>query len=75
MPKLGEINYLKAIGGERVVHALHKPFSDAACSRYLADIAGRLEFLPSTDASALITRYTELVKSLQKLIDSFDAGG
>jgi SAM-dependent methyltransferase len=46
MPKLGEINYLKSAGVEGVEHVRNKPFSDAACGRYLGDLGLVMGLLP-----------------------------
>jgi SAM-dependent methyltransferase len=53
MPKLGEINYLAAVGAEGVEHARNKPFADAACGRYLADLGFVMDLLPSPPARIL----------------------
>lgn len=53
MPKLGEINYVQAIGPDGVLHALGKPFSDSDCGRYLADFAAVLAVLPAPPARVL----------------------
>ncbi|HJZ60489.1 MAG TPA: class I SAM-dependent methyltransferase [Gemmataceae bacterium] len=53
MAKLGEINYLKAIGEEGAVHALNKPFADAGCGRYLADLGLVMGLLPPPPARIL----------------------
>ncbi len=53
MPKLGEINYLKLIGEAGAQHALDKPFSDADCGRYLADLGAVLKLLPPPPARIL----------------------
>src|SRR5262245_17320161 len=36
MPKRGEIDYLSNLDAAGVLHAVHKPFSDPGCARYLA---------------------------------------
>ena len=44
----------------------------SACEvRYLLGLAVRLELLPNSEASVLADRYTQVIKGLQKLIDSF----
>jgi ubiquinone/menaquinone biosynthesis C-methylase UbiE len=46
MAKLGEINYLRNLGEEGIRHAANKPFSDAACHVYLAQIGAVMSLLP-----------------------------
>jgi SAM-dependent methyltransferase len=46
MPKQGEIDYLDALDDSGKRHALNKPFSDAACGRYLCDIGTIVDLLP-----------------------------
>lgn len=53
MPKLGEINYLKAAGAAGAAHIGNKPFSDEACGRYLGDLALVMELLPPPPAAIL----------------------
>jgi len=53
MPKLGEINYLKTAGVDGVEHARNKPFSDAACGRYLGDLGLVMQLLPPPPARVL----------------------
>jgi SAM-dependent methyltransferase len=53
MPKLGEINYLKSAGAEGVEHVRNKPFSDAACGRYLGDLGLVMGLLPPPPARIL----------------------
>jgi len=53
MPKLGEINYVKAIGAAGARHAFDKPFSDDGCGRYLADLGLALRLIPAPPARVL----------------------
>jgi SAM-dependent methyltransferase len=53
MPKLGEINYLKAIGADGIGHVFNKPFADEACGRYLTDLGLVMELLPPPPARVL----------------------
>ena len=53
MPKLGEINYLKALGAEGANHALNKPFADECCGRYLSDLGIVMRLLPEPPARVL----------------------
>lgn len=53
MPKLGEINYVKAIGTAASRHVLDKPFSTAECGRYLVDLGLVLDLLPPPPARVL----------------------
>ncbi|MDB5308236.1 MAG: cap guanine-N2 methyltransferase family protein [Gemmataceae bacterium] len=53
MPKLGELNYVKAIGPEGVDFALNKPFGGGGCGRYLADLGRIMELLPPVPARVL----------------------
>jgi SAM-dependent methyltransferase len=53
MPKLGEINYVKAIGAVGAAHALNKPFADDGCGRYLADLGLVMSMLPRPPARVL----------------------
>ena len=46
MPKLGEINYIRAIGADGVGHVLNKPFADGNRGRYLADLGLVMGMLP-----------------------------
>jgi SAM-dependent methyltransferase len=46
MAKQGEIDYLKNIGDAGVRHAIHKPFSDPDCGRFLMEIGLVLSLLP-----------------------------
>jgi len=46
MSKQGEIDYLRNLGEAAIQHAIHKPFSDAECPRYLAQMAAILAVLP-----------------------------
>jgi len=51
--KEGEIHYLRNLGEEGVRHAAAKPFSDAHCSEYLAEIGAILSLLPAPPARLL----------------------
>lgn len=53
MPRLGEINYLKSAGAEGIEHVRNKPFSDAACGRYLGDLGLVMGLLPPPPARIL----------------------
>lgn len=53
MPKSGEIDYLKNLGDEGVRHAVHKPFSDPGCPRYLAEMAAVMALVPPPPARLL----------------------
>jgi SAM-dependent methyltransferase len=53
MSKPGEIGYLPAIGDAGVWHAAHKPFSDAACHRYLIGMGAVMSLLPQPPATVL----------------------
>src|SRR4051812_12260629 len=53
MAKSGEINYLKNLDQAGVWHAVHKPFSDPDCARYLAEMAAVLALLPPPPARLL----------------------
>jgi SAM-dependent methyltransferase len=53
MAKQGEIDYLKNLNEEELLHAVKKPFSDAACDAYLMDIAVILGLLPRPPARLL----------------------
>jgi SAM-dependent methyltransferase len=53
MPKFGEINYLKSAGTDGVEHVRNKPFSDAACGRYLGDLGLVMGLLPPPPARIL----------------------
>jgi SAM-dependent methyltransferase len=53
MPKLGEVDYLKTAGAAGAAHIRNKPFSDAACGRYLGDLGLVLELLPPPPARLL----------------------
>jgi SAM-dependent methyltransferase len=46
MAKQGEIDYLKNLSPEQVVHAVNKPFSDDACDAYLMEMAAVMSLLP-----------------------------
>ena len=45
----------------------------AAEARYLVDVSYRLEFLPKKTRDELDVRYTELLKGLQKLVQSLES--
>ena len=45
----------------------------AAEARYLADVSGRLGYLPENEAAELVTRYTELSGQLQALLASLSS--
>jgi SAM-dependent methyltransferase len=53
MPKAGEIDYLKRIGPGGAEHALHKPFSDSECGRYLTEVGTVMQLLPRPPARLL----------------------
>jgi SAM-dependent methyltransferase len=53
MAKSGEIEYLKNLDEAGVWHAVHKPFSDPDCARYLAEMAAVLALLPPPPARLL----------------------
>jgi SAM-dependent methyltransferase len=53
MAKIGEINYLRAVGEQGRRHAWNKPFSDRNCPRYLLEIGAILTLLPSPPARLL----------------------
>src|SRR5689334_15699144 len=46
MPKQGEIDYIKNIHPTAVQDAIHKPFSDPRCGRYLMDLGAVMSLLP-----------------------------
>ena len=52
------------------VHFLSMALGSASETRYLLDLACRLDMLPEPDAPNLSMRYDELVRGLQRLIDS-----
>lgn len=53
MPKQGEKSYLELLGEAGRQHALNKPFSDQACSRYLMDLGAIMSLLPPPPARVL----------------------
>jgi len=53
MTKQGEIDYVKNIGNEGMLHALNKPFSDSECGFYLIDIGIIIGLLPEPLAKLL----------------------
>jgi SAM-dependent methyltransferase len=53
MAKQGEIDYLKNLSEEEILHAVNKPFSDAACDAYLMDMAVIMGLLPPPPARLL----------------------
>jgi len=53
MAKEGEINYLKKAGSEAAVHAMNKPFSDAACKGNLFQMGAIMSLLPPPPAKIL----------------------
>jgi SAM-dependent methyltransferase len=53
MPKLGEVNFVRAIGAAGARHALDKPFSDPKCGLYLGDLGIVLGLLPPPPARVL----------------------
>jgi len=53
MAKLGEINYLRNHGEAAVRHAMHKPFSDVNCPKYLVEIGTVMSLLPPPPARIL----------------------
>ncbi len=53
MAKQGEIDYLKNLSPDQVLHAVNKPFSDAQCDAYLMDIAVIMALLPPPPARLL----------------------
>ena len=54
------------------VHFLSIALGSASEARYLLDLAVRLGFLAASANESLEPRYRELVRSLQRLIDSLD---
>ena len=54
------------------LHFLSVATGSSAEARYLIDVAFRLELLPSSDQRALNEGYTELMKGLQKLVNTLD---
>lgn len=53
MSKQGEINYLKNIGKDGLIHALNKPYSDENCGKYFMDLGAVFELLPPPPARLL----------------------
>jgi SAM-dependent methyltransferase len=53
MAKIGEINYVRNLHGPEVAHAVHKPFSDAECWRYLQEMGAVFFLLPPPPARLL----------------------
>ncbi|MGA2940214.1 MAG: class I SAM-dependent methyltransferase [Syntrophobacteraceae bacterium] len=53
MSKQGEINYLRRLGEEGIIHAANKPFSDIDCGQYLAEIGAIMSLLPPPPARLL----------------------
>ncbi len=53
MGKRGEIDYLHNLDPAGVWHAVHKPFSDPGCARYLAEMAAVFALLPPPPARLL----------------------
>ena len=52
------------------LHFLSIALGSASETRYLLDLARRWEMLPEPDTPNLSTRYDELIRGLQRLIDS-----
>ena len=52
------------------LHFLSMSLGSASETRYLLDLACRLELLPEPEAASLATRYTELIRGLQRLMDA-----
>ncbi len=52
-PKQGEREYYRNIGDDGLRHALGKPFTDAKCGEYLADIAAIMSLFPPPPARGL----------------------
>jgi 23S rRNA-intervening sequence protein len=68
-------NYLSTRHEPRSKQAsLETALGSASEVRYLLGLSVRLEFLPNVQATALAERYTEVIKGLQKLIDSLSIG-
>ena len=64
-----------ARGGRRAdandyVHFLTVALGSASELRYLLDLSGRLQFLPSPQAAVLDKQCGELLRTLQRLVDS-----
>ena len=53
MAKIGEVSYVANLSEAEVLHALHKPFSDANRAHYLREIAAILALLPPPPARLL----------------------
>jgi ubiquinone/menaquinone biosynthesis C-methylase UbiE len=53
MAKQGEIEFLQHLGEEGVAHARNKPFSDADCGGFLAEIGALMALLPPPPARLL----------------------
>ena len=53
MAKQGEIDYLKNIGDDGIKHAVHKPFSDQECGKYLFELGAVFTLLPPPPARLL----------------------
>ena len=53
MAKQGEIDYLKNIGQDGIQHAVHKPFSDPECGKYLSELGAVFTLLPPPPARLL----------------------
>jgi ubiquinone/menaquinone biosynthesis C-methylase UbiE len=53
MAKQGEIAYLKNIGEDGIRHAVHKPFSDHECAKYLFELGAVFTMLPAPPARLL----------------------
>lgn len=53
MTKEGEINFIRLVGKEGVIHDLNKPFSSANCADYLVAIGVIMSLLPTPPATLL----------------------
>ncbi|HYV37655.1 MAG TPA: class I SAM-dependent methyltransferase [Gemmataceae bacterium] len=53
MAKQGEIDYLRNIGQDGIRHAVHKPFSDPECGKYLSELGAVFTLLPPPPARLL----------------------
>ena len=53
MAKQGEIDYLRNIGQDGIRHAVHKPFSDNECGKYLFELGAVFTLLPPPPARLL----------------------
>ncbi len=53
MAKQDEIDYLKNLGSEGIIHAYNKPFSDENCGLYLTDMGTIMSLMPQPPARVL----------------------